>query len=77
MSSVTYAVLADVNLNDSEDIYCEPCWNDHTYAELDSYGREMWLNAPCTCDVVQVGLVMVVRPFAVHTTSSNLDDLPF
>ena len=75
---MTYKVLADVRLNDSEDIYSEPCWGDHTYERLNlGDGTYRTYNAPCTCDVVPVGLVTVVRPFAVRTTSSDLDDLPF
>lgn len=77
MTSVSYATLADVRLNVDEDIYSEPCWGDHTYERQDSYGRWYTVNGPCTCDVVPTGIVISVRPFAVRTTSSEIDDLPF
>ena len=73
----TSHVLADVRLNDQEDIYSEPCYGDHTYERQNIDGRWFTYNGKCTCDVVPVGIVMTVRPFAVTSTSSEYDDMPF
>lgn len=77
MVSVSYATLADVAPNIDDDIYTEPCFGDHTYERQDSSGRWYTVNGQCHCDVVPTGLVLSVRPFAVRTTSSEIDDLPF
>lgn len=62
----------------SDDTYGPDCDGDHSYSIVNEYsGAECWVNGPCDCDVVQVGIVNGRARFSVRTTSSEYDDLPF
>lgn len=79
VSRQSESVLMDVYVNiDTEDVYGNPCYGDHTYERINlGDGTYRTYNGPCTCAIVPVGIVTSVRRFAVRTTSSNLDDMPF